>query len=323
MPDYPEDLEHPFPRGDLSLLQVGWRELLGPLWRTPYRNVHVWSGTDPTSGLQRALDASLLLPEVGALGGWAAARVAGIRELDGKGPSGEERAPVPLCLPPSHRVRRGPTVSPLRSTLLPEDVVVVDCVRVTTALRTAFDIGRTSDSLEEAVVALDLLARGNPSFLDQVTGYAIERPRWRGVPQLRRALRLASARSRSVGETRLRLLWVIDCGLPFPEVNANVLTGDGHLLGMVDLLDAESGLVGEYDGVVHLGMVRRSLDNAREEGLEGGGLVVVRATSPDLFTYRNRTRHRVLSARGRALQAGPSSGWYWQEGALPTPSPLW
>ncbi|MGZ4590809.1 MAG: hypothetical protein ACXV2I_08465 [Actinomycetes bacterium] len=323
MPDYPEDLDHPFTRGDLSLLQVGWREIRGPLWRTPYRNVHVWSATDPSTGLQRALDASLLLPDVGALGGWAAARVAGIRELDGRGVSGEDQSPVLLCLPPTHRVRRGPSVRPLRSPLLAEDVVEVDGVPVTSALRTAFDLGRASGSLEESVVALDVLARGNPGFLDEVAGYALERPRWQGVPRLRRALRLATDRSRSVGETRFRLLWVLDCGLPCPAVNADVLTGEGQLLGMVDLLDPESGLVGEYDGAVHLGVLRRAVDNARVEGLEGGGLVVVRATSPDLHRFRTRTRHRILAARGRALQRGPRGGWYWRDGPPPTPSPLW
>jgi hypothetical protein len=255
MPDYPEDLDLPFTRGDLSLLQVGWRELRGPLWRSPYRNVHTWSATDESEPLQRALDASLLLPSEGALGGWAAARVASITELDGRGPTGAEQEPVPLCLPPRLRVRRGPSIRAWRSKLLPEDMVVIGGVRITNAVRTGFDIGRTCETMADAVVALDVLARGNQDYLEQVRGYAAERPRWGGVPRLRRALRLASTRSRSPGETRFRLLWVVECGLPLPEVNANVLSEEGHLLGMVDLLDPISGLVGEYDGAIHLEVV--------------------------------------------------------------------
>jgi hypothetical protein len=32
---YPEDLDHPLSRGELSLLGIGWREAAGPLWRAP------------------------------------------------------------------------------------------------------------------------------------------------------------------------------------------------------------------------------------------------------------------------------------------------
>ena len=62
MPSYPEDLDHPLSRGDASLLGIGWREFAGPLWRSPFRGVHVWSATDPSEPRQRALDAAALLP---------------------------------------------------------------------------------------------------------------------------------------------------------------------------------------------------------------------------------------------------------------------
>jgi hypothetical protein len=207
--------------------------------------------------------------------------------------------------------------------LLPEDVVVVDGVRITNAVRTGFDIGRTCENMADAVVALDVLARGNQDYLEQVRGYAAERPRWGGVPRLRRALRLASTRSRSPGETRFRLLWVVECGLPLPEVNANVLSEEGHLLGMVDLLDPISGLAGEYDGAIHLEVGRRAVDNVRGEGLENAGLVVVRVTSPDMNSHRTRTRHRLQAAHTRALRSNRERSWSWQEGPLPTPTPLW
>ena len=152
---YPEDLDHPIDRGDLSLLGIGWRERGGPLWRSPYRGVHVWSGTDATNALQRALDASPLVPRDGALGGWAAARVGGVDELDGRW--GGELEPVPLCLPPHVVRRRGPTVVAWRSDLQPEDVTVIDGMRLTVPVRTAFDLARRG-SLLHAVTALDLLA---------------------------------------------------------------------------------------------------------------------------------------------------------------------
>ena len=222
MPTYPEDLDHPISRGDLSLLGVGWREAHGVLWRSPFRGVHVWSATDSSGARQRALDASPLLPRDGALGGWAAGRIGGVEELDGQW--GGHLLPVPLCLPPHVVRRRGPAVEPWRSVLLPEDVTVVDNVPVTTPVRTAFDLARRG-SLLQAVTGLDVLTRGRPEFLDAVRGYVEERSSWRGVPLARQAVGLATPLARSPRETAFRLFWVFDCGLPAPEVNPVVRGG--------------------------------------------------------------------------------------------------
>lgn len=316
---YPEDLDHPIGRGDLSLLGVSWRECGGPLWRSPYRGVHVWGATDPADSLQRALDASALLPRDGALGGWAAGRVGGVGELDGQW--GGDPEPVPLCLPPHVVRRRGPTVVPWRSHLLPEDVTVVDGIRVTVPVRTAFDLVRRG-SLLQAVTALEVLARGRPDFLELVAGYVEERPRWAGVPHARLAVRLATPMSRSVRETSFRLFWIFDCGLPDPVVNAVVRDGSGRLLGIGDLLDPATGLLGEYDGAQHREELQHALDNAREEGFEDDGLTVVRVSNPDLGPFRTRTRLRLLSGHRRA-SATPRGPWTWEPGPLPAPVPHW
>jgi hypothetical protein len=319
MATYPEDLDHPLSRGELSLLVIGWRESAGPLWRSPYRDVHVWSATDPDLPLQRALDAAGLVPPDGALGGWAAAQIGGVVELDGR--IGSESVPVLLCLPPQVRRRRGPGVRPLRSPLDPEDVTELAGVRVTVPVRTAFDIARTS-SLLQAVTALDLLCRGRPEFLDAVRAYAEARSRWLGVPRVRAALRLASPMTRSPRETAFRLFWLLECGLPTPEVNAAVRGHDGHLLGLGDLLDPASGLLGEYDGAGHRAEIQHALDNAREEGFEDQGLTVVRVSNPDLARFRQRTRQRLVSGWRRARRA-PRGGWTWEPGPLPAPVPHW
>ncbi|HEX7187042.1 MAG TPA: hypothetical protein VF423_02365 [Actinomycetes bacterium] len=318
MATYPEDLDHPLTRGELSLLGIGWREVAGPLWRSPFRGVHVWSATDETVPLQRALDAAGLLPDDGSLGGWAAARVGGVEELDGF--SDGERLPVPLCLPPG-RSRRRPGVVCWRAELHTDDVTEVGGVRLTVPVRTAFDLARQG-TLLQAVTALDVLGRGRPEFLESVGGYLAERPGWRGVPQARRALALASPRARSPRETAFRLFWVLECGLPDPQVNATIRDAAGNLLGMGDLLDPGTGLLGEYDGAIHREELRHALDNAREEGLEDGGLTVVRATNVDLGRFRTRTRQRLLSGRRRA-RLTPRGGWTWEPGPLPPPVPHW
>jgi hypothetical protein len=208
--------------------------------------------------------------------------------------------------------------------LAADDTVLVDGIRITTPVRTAFDAARTAPSLGDAVVALDMLARGHPDFLNELAAYTAQRRGWAGVPLVRRSVRLASARSRSPGETRLRVFWLVDCGLPPPEVNALVHREDGELLGMVDLLEPVTGTVGEYDGAHHLGVHQRAVDAARDQWLRQVGLHVVRVTQVDLAQHRARTRERLVAARstGRARRGRPRP-WYWTEGPMPAPAPRW
>lgn len=323
MPDYPSDLHHPLTRGDAALLGIGWRELDGALWRSPFRDVHVWSATDLDEPLQRAYDAAALLPAAGALGGWAACQVGGARELDGRGPSGREARPVLACLPRELRVRRGPGVRPLRSHLDDGDVTEVCGVRLTRPLRTAFDLART-EPLVEAVVAVDYLSRGRPEFLGDLLAYTQGHSTFKGSRHALAAVRRASCRSRSSGETRLRLLWTIDAGMPDPLVNPLVRLLDGSLLGMPDLLDPEIGYAGEYDGAGHRDPDQHSRDNVREEGFEGGGLVVVRFGGTDLGSAKRRSLARLATGRRRALESARRPPlWTWHEGPLPDPTPHW
>lgn len=191
-----------------------------------------------------------MLPVDGAVGGWSAARLRGVAWSDGTTTSGQVRLPV-LCLPPGRRVRR-PEVQVLRSVLGPGDVVrcAGSGVRVTSPVRTAFDLARTAPNLTEAVVRLDAMARHGVDP-EAVAGYAAERPGWRGVGQVRRAAALATGRVRSPAESRWRMLWVLAAGLAAPLVNATCYDPSGQRLGEVDLLDPVLPLVGEYDGSPH------------------------------------------------------------------------
>jgi hypothetical protein len=305
------------------LLGVGWRELSGPLWRSPFRGVHAWAATDSDEPLQRAYDAAALLPPAGAVGGWAACQIGGARELDGRGPSGQEQRPVLLCLPPELRVRRGPGIRPMRSTLEPGDVTELCGVRLTTPLRTAFDLART-EPLVDGVVAVDYLARGRPEFLADLLDYTRTHSALKGSRRALAVARRATCRSRSAGETRLRLFWTMQAGLPEPLVNPSVRLLDGFLLGMPDLLDPEVPLVGEYDGSGHRDPDQHVRDNVREEGFEARGLVVVRFGGIDLGLKRSRSLARLAAGRRRAIDAaGNPLLWVHEEGPLPLPTPHW
>ncbi len=319
MPDYPDDLDHPLTRGDASLLGIGWRELAGPLWRSPYRGSHVWSATDPRLPLQRALDAACLLPEGGALGGWAAAKVAGVDELDGA-PTGRP-LPVPLCLPPRVTRRRGPTVVPWRSPLEAADVVEIGGVPVTRAVRTAFDLARHGD-LEVAVASLDVLARGRPDSWPRWLRTQTPGPAGAGFPVPAAPWRWPARGRDRCGRPRSGCSGCWSVELPAPEVNAAVLGHGGWLLGMGDLLDAESGLLAEYDGAGHRDEVQHALDNAREEGFEDTGLVVVRFGNVDLVRHRTRAKQRLHAGYARA-RAAQQRDWLWRPGPLPPPVPDW
>lgn len=283
----------------------------GSRWRSSWRGVHAPASIDGGSTAQRIAEAAALLPRDAAIGGWAAAWSWGAHEFDGRGASGGEQQPVPLVVPPPRRIRTRPGLLLIRSELDAADVHRHDGVHVTAPPRTAFDCARLS-SVTEAVVGLDALARAGLVTLDDVDREVERHPGWRGIATVRRALDLADPSARSTGESRLRVLWLLAAQLPRPLVNVAVRLTAGHLLGIVDLLDPEAGLVAEYDGADHRSEAAHADDNAREEWLEDAGLVVVRVTARDLRQDHVRTRHRLTSAWRRGMARDRDRDrWLW------------
>ncbi len=285
----------------LAAAGISRAERGSPLWEQALPGRWTWAATDPRHPRQRALVGASALPPDGALGGWAAAFLLGVADLDGSTPDPDRFDPVLLCLQRPRQRRWWPGVRPFRSDLDHGDVVERDGVRLTSPLRTAFDLGRLAPSVPEAVVALDCVVRDLGVDPVQVAAYAWDRPGWRGLPRLRQALGLVDPRSRSPQESRTRVLWVLDAGLPAPKVNWPVLDLDGRLLGEVDLLDVDAGLVVEYDGAHHAGEEQRGIDATRHETLDRHGLEVVRLVAGDLTTHRRRTVHRLRRAHAAGL----------------------
>jgi hypothetical protein len=173
------------------------------------------------------------------------------------------------------------------------------CMPVRTAL---FDAMRLRDDVRDAVVDLDMTAAARLTTVGGMTGFVEGRHSWRGVPGVplvRQALRLASDHSASPPETRLRLVWLLDAGLPPPLVNQPVYERHGRLLGYPDLLDVEAGLVVEYDGDDHRSAARHSDDVDREARFRRAGLEVTRITGRDLWNPL-AVVERLREARGRA-----------------------
>jgi hypothetical protein len=289
---------HPLPRttADFRLLGVSSRRLATDDFRRLHRGVHVADvGPPDLETVVRA--AGLLVPPDGAVGGWAAAWWHGVDRLDGN----RGRVPILVCLPRSGRRRRDGLV-PFRSDLTDGDVVVRRGIRVTSPLRTCFDIVRRSTHRDTRVATVDAFRAAGYVTPAELVGYASDRSGWRGVGRVMPAARLSSDRTESLPETLLRLAWVADAGLPEPLVNPTVTDLSGRFVARVDLLDAQAGLVIEYDGAHHRHDDRRAPDNLRQQRLEELGLMVVRFAREDLAGDRRRLVARCVRAREVAEQ---------------------
>ncbi len=277
-------------------------------WRRTTNGFYVPTAVTDDVVEQRVLEESVRLPPGGAVTGWAAARLHGAAYFDGLGRDGRSRLPVPLVVPSASGLRTLPGSVVGREPLSPAEATRVVGIPVTTPVRALFDEVRRVDDPREAVVALDMAAAAELVSLREMAAYLRGRRSWRRSRRVAWALDLASELSVSPGETRMRLVWVVDAGLPVPLVNQPVWDLGGRLLGVADLLDPVAGLVGEYDGATHRGAHRHANDVRREDLLRRAGLEYVTATGPDLGD-RRALAERIRHARGRAPASSGPRGW--------------
>jgi hypothetical protein len=160
-----------------------------------------------------------------------------------------------------------------------EDVIELDGLRITSPLRTCFDLMRMRQ-LVEAVVVADAFAFKSRLPLGLLDGYCSSRHRWPHVRRARRALELAHSGARSPGETRLRMIVVL-AGFDEPFVNVPVVDRvSGAVIGVPDLtLNTRGGrLLGiEYDGRYHQDADQKVLDERRQNRLASmAGLPLLR-----------------------------------------------
>jgi hypothetical protein len=253
---------------------------------------------------QRVAECVPLLPEGGAVTGWASLLMQGAGFLDGVAADGQTRRPVLLVVGPGHSRRSRPGVRYLQDRV--GEVVWIRGIPCTPVRRALFDEMRLQPCVREAVVAMDMTAAAELVSIRRMESFTLSHPGWDGVPQVREALGLAHEGSVSPPETRMRLVWVLDAGLRTPLVNQPVFDRTGRLLGYPDLLDVEAGLVGEYDGDDHRRARRHSKDVDREALFRSHLLEVTRATSYDVRD-RPRLAARVVEARRRARFLPPAA----------------
>lgn len=259
--------------------------------------LYVPADTDSDVVEQRIVEAAARLPAHSAVSAWASLRWRGATFFDGLGDGGRTQLPVPLLV--GGNIRPDPRVTVSHEQLPPGEIEWVAGIPVTIVERAVFDEMRRTGSVRRAVEVIDMAVAAELTDLEGVAEYVGIRPAWTGVPMTRLALPLASSHSRSPQETRMRLNWVLDAGLPTPVCNHPLFDLDGRLLGIPDLFDPEAGLVGEYDGADHLAEDRRARDAVREERFRDHGLEYVALVRGDLGRPAHAA-NRILAARARA-----------------------
>ena len=158
--------------------------------------------------------------------------------------------------------------------LADDEVRKVSGMRVTTAARTAFDIGRGLPAAK-AIPILDALFNATGIKPADVIAVADRHPGARGIRRLRASLEPADGGAESPQETRVRLL-LANAGLPKAEKQIEFR----ELRIRVDMGWREWKVAVECDGVQHWSdRYQRSSDIERIAPLETAGWVVVRVSA--------------------------------------------
>ena len=204
-----------------------------------------------------------------------------------------------MTLPRLSRTSRLAGVKLTRSDLAETDVAELDEFRVTSAIRTVADLGRTLPRID-AVILLDTALHRRIANLRSLQCWVATHPGYRGIRSLRRAISEAEPAAESPMETRLRLL-LVDNGLPRPVAQIRLVDDAGFFIARPDLYYPSHRLAIEYDGVTH----RTSLaaDNRRQNALLEAGYKLLRFTAGDVLG----TPAEVVRQVKRALDYSSSS----------------
>lgn len=253
-------------------------------WTRVLRDAYVRGPVDLAA---RARAAALVLPPGAAVAGTSALWLHGV---DLRSPALLLQVVVPRGVQPP---RRAGLVA-RQAALPPEDVRVVDGVRVLHPARAAADLMRTGPLLEAVVVA-DACLHARLATRDALAQRLDAAAGRRGVVVAREACALADARAESPQESRLRVPLVL-AGLPVVP-QWEVRDPRGVVVARVDLALPHLRLALEYDGRDAHGPEAFVRDRQRQNALVALGWTVLRVTAADL-----RDPRRLL-AQLRALTA--------------------
>ena len=232
-----------------------------------YPGVYAPRGAE-LSALQRSRAAWLWSRRRGVLAGLSASALLGAKWI-------EPGLPAELI----HANRREPSMLTVHTDhLAGGETRLVDGMSVTTAARTAFDIGRRL-ALESGVQRIDALMNATDITAGDVEAIAARHPGVRGLRQLRETLNVVDGGAESPYESLTRLL-LLEAGFPRPQTQIPVLDEYGYVIARIDMGWAE-WLVGvDFEGAHHwTDPKQRTWDVERYAKLPELGWIDVRLTS--------------------------------------------
>jgi hypothetical protein len=254
-----------------------------------YPGVHIPRGAE-LSAAQRARAAWLWSRRSGVLAGLSAAATLGAKWIE-----------PGLAAELIHTNRRAPPMLTVHTDGLENgETRCVDGMLVTSAARTAFDIGRRLE-LVAGVQRVDALMNAVAVLVSDIESVAAVHPGVRGLTRLRRTLDLVDGGAESPYESLTRLLFV-RAGFPRPETQIPVFDDDGVLVAVIDM-GWRDYLVGvDFDGAHHWTDPRqRRRDAERYTRLPELGWTDYRVTSSMVHHASRSILDRVggaLTARG-------------------------
>lgn len=189
--------------------------------------------------------------------------------------------------------------------VIDEDVRRVAGQQVLTPERCAIESGSRTNN-EIALCAFDTCLREGLFHIDLLRDRFAVMQHWPHVRHLHVPIRMADARSGSVGESRGKW-WFSQLGIPAPEPQHPVYDAQGTLLGIVDWWWEKYMILGEFDGRVKYGRLLKQgqspgdavfAEKRREDRLrEATGHTMLRLVWSDYEVPRSiRTRFDALAA---------------------------
>jgi hypothetical protein len=177
-------------------------------------------------------------------------------------------------------------------------LVVRDARRTTTPAWTAIEVAR-SLYRPRALATLDAALRSGTCSRPDLWRAAVEQKGRRGIVAVRDLLPLADARSESPMESEARLA-MLDGGLPVPELQYEILDGNGELRRL-DFAWPDQRVAAEYDGMAwHSGPEAMLHDRRRQTALMDVGWTVIPIVYEDV---RYRARELVARIEGQLCHA--------------------
>ncbi|MEU5908087.1 hypothetical protein ABZ780_27405 [Micromonospora sp. NPDC047467] len=261
-------------RGSVAVSRglVTRNDLRSSAWRPLFRDVYADAQVRVTHETRCAAVGRWLVPPGAAIAGRAAAALYGCVT-----PTPSE--PVDVLVPRDNRLGPSAGLRIHRGEIDPGDTVDRAGVRVTSPMRTCWDLALWLD-LVEAVVVIDALLAHRLTDVATLRAYALNRAGRRGWRSLLRVTDLADQGAESPQESRTRVRLVL-AGLPRPQTQW-VVTDQGRFVARLDLAWPEYKVAVEYDGLWHDDPAQFHRDRRRLNRLLGGDWIVLHVTSKRL-----------------------------------------